>query len=525
MVTTRLDVARAHRRGPAGRASCCGAARTRTRSRRSSTSTRATTRPLRVRRDARRRAGHPGRARRSPASAREAYLRVRADGAGTLHRRGLGRRRGVAADRRSRSTDLGDPDDAEDRPQGRPTASDSDERGAVPVLPRRLLGPRRAGVRRRPSSPAQPDGELGWYTTAADGHARRPTTGRSAASARSSTGSTAGRTQTYSGPFTIGEPGEHEVEYFATDDAAEPNVEAREDARPARRRATAPEDRSPSLARPGGRRRPGRGDARSAGRRGGSGAVLTQYRVDGGPWQTYSGRGRAAASTAPRRRSRSGRRPAPAAFELLDDGSGGITPVGGLGMLWYPVKPFGDFKLKFQFREGRTDGGLLQRRRVRALPGPARAGRPASGRLREDRHRGDRPGVGGDLLRPRDPALRRHGPASRRRPGRSTTSTRTASTTIGEPSEVGEWNDYEVEVVGQTLPIFRNGDADQRVRERARDRVVARRRPADDAAPVRAGLHRPAEPRRPGPHAVPRRPGRGPLGGRARAQPDRARSR
>jgi hypothetical protein len=40
----------------------------------------------------------------------------------------------------------------------------------------------------------------------------------------------------------------------------------------------------------------------------------------------------------------------------MTDGSGGITPVGGLGMLWYPVKTYGDFKLKFQFREGRTDG-------------------------------------------------------------------------------------------------------------------------------------------------------------------------
>ena len=26
-------------------------------------------------------------------------------------------------------------------------------------------------------------------------------------------------------------------------------------------------------------------------------------------------------------------------------------------MLWYPVKAFGDFRLKLQFREGRTDGG------------------------------------------------------------------------------------------------------------------------------------------------------------------------
>ena len=42
----------------------------------------------------------------------------------------------------------------------------------------------------------------------------------------------------------------------------------------------------------------------------------------------------------------------------MTDGSGGITPVGGLGMLWYPVKAYGDFRVKLQFREGRTDGGF-----------------------------------------------------------------------------------------------------------------------------------------------------------------------
>src|SRR5262249_54542457 len=43
-------------------------------------------------------------------------------------------------------------------------------------------------------------------------------------------------------------------------------------------------------------------------------------------------------------------------FDLLADGSGGITPVDGLGMLWYP-KPFGDFRLKLQFREGQGTNG------------------------------------------------------------------------------------------------------------------------------------------------------------------------
>ena len=90
----------------------------------------------------------------------------------------------------------------------------------------------------------------------------------------------------------------------------------------------------------------------------------------------------------------------------MTDGSGGITPVGGLGMLWYPVKQFGDFRLKFQFREGRTDGGYSNGGVFVRFPNPEQLA-AAAGRVREGRQRRDAAGLGGDLLRPRDPALRR----------------------------------------------------------------------------------------------------------------------
>jgi hypothetical protein len=42
-------------------------------------------------------------------------------------------------------------------------------------------------------------------------------------------------------------------------------------------------------------------------------------------------------------------------FDLRPDGT--IVSRGGLGMLWYPVKQYGDFSLKLQFRDERGDDG------------------------------------------------------------------------------------------------------------------------------------------------------------------------
>ena len=186
--------------------------------------------------------------------------------------------------------------------------------------------------------------------------------------------------------------------------------------------------------------------------------MLTQYRVDGGPWQTYQPQRTSSCSTTAAGSLSTWAQAGGGSFELLDDGSGGISPVGGLGMLWYPVKEFGDFKLKFQFREGRTGR--------RAAPTAARS---CASRIR--------------ACRSISVPTRAPGRAARRptRPGsRSTAVTRSSSTTAtsGEPQKTGsiynfdqnehrrrsasrakgEWNDYEIEVIGQNYTVFRNGD-------------------------------------------------------------------
>ena len=447
------------------------------------------------------------------ASAREAYLRVRTNGNGTYIAEGS-----LDGDEwmpiASPISGLGDPETLK---VGIKASDGSASENAARFAYFRVDCSDRVAPETTASvSPGEPDGQLGWYRTA-------PTVtlaaddGPFGGISRIQYKIDDGPTRTYTGPFTLSQAGDHVVEYFATDDAAEPNV-APAQTLGLRVDANAPRTVA-SLARPAGADGPVEVTLDPQDGSGGSGAVLTQYRVDGGPWRAYQAKDQqllddSAASLAQWAQAGAG------SFERLDDGSGGITPVGGLGMLWYPVEQFGDFKLKFQFREGRTDGGLLQRRRIRALSRPARAGRAASRRVRQDGQRGIRPGLGRDLLRSRDPALRRNdrraaedGVDLQLRPERHRRDRRAE-----RGRRVERLRGRGRRPALHDPPQRRR---DQRVRERARDRVVARRRPVDVAAPVRAGLRRVPEPRRGGHDAVPRRPGPGPVGGRAGSQSDR----
>ena len=197
---------------------------------------------------------------------------------------------------------------------------------------------------------ATPDGELGWYTKAP----------KITLAADDGVGDgvdkvtykvDGGAETTYEGPFTVAGEGEHVVEYHATDKAE--NVESIKKVA-FRVDATAPKttvDAQLANAENGPATVTLNTDDGS-----GSGAVLTEYRVDGGPWTTYMSKEEqildgTAASLAQWKQAGAGN------FELMNDGSGGINPVGGLGMLWYP-KPYGDYKLKLQFREGQGTNGF-----------------------------------------------------------------------------------------------------------------------------------------------------------------------
>jgi hypothetical protein len=94
--------------------------------------------------------------------------------------------------------------------------------------------------------------------------------------------------------------------------------------------------------------------------RSGTGIARTEYRLDGGPWTTYQAPlvpllDRTSASFA--RWQHVG----PGSFERRVDGS--VVTRGGLGMLWFPSRAFGDvaFHLQWQDVGGGSNGGVIIR--------------------------------------------------------------------------------------------------------------------------------------------------------------------
>ena len=190
----------------------------------------------------------------------------------------------------------------------------------------------------------------------------------------------------------------------------------------------------------------------------GSGTVLTQYRVDGGPWKVYEAvddevlfDGSEASlqqwRQAPTRRVRPAGGPAPAPY---------ISPVGGLGMLWYPVKQYGDFKFKFQFREGRTDGGFSNGGAFVRFPNPDETPRV---------HECSKVGSAATSAAwvaincGHEIQLYDGETGETRKTGSIYTFDNTTLDQAGiDPAKRGEWEDYEIEVVGQHYTIRRNGE-------------------------------------------------------------------
>ena len=332
-------------------------------------------------------------------SPREAYIRVRADGAGLyIPEFSLDGETwdAIAAP----LEDLGDPDSIR---FGVTAMSGADATAAARFLYFRVdCSDRVAPVSTASVAPAQPGGEHGWYTApptvtlAADD-------GAEGGIGKIEYSIDGGPLTTYGGPFTI-DQGTHEVEYFATDNAAEPNAEPRKtiglrvDSAAPRTNAT--------LDRSAGQNGPVKVTLAAQDGAAGSGAVLTQYRVDGGPWKTYSaadeqlfdGTAAVARAVGPGRR-----RPLRAARRRVGRGHAGRRA----GDAVVPGQAVRGLQAQVPVPRGADGRRQLQRRRVRPVPGPAGAGGPASRRVREDRLRGQRRGLGRDLLRPRDPALRR----------------------------------------------------------------------------------------------------------------------
>jgi len=190
----------------------------------------------------------------------------------------------------------------------------------------------------------------------------------------------------------------------------------------------------------------------------GSGTTLTEYRVDGGPWTTYEADAEQVLLDNSEGSLSSWKQVGAGGFTRMTDNSGGITPTAStsLGMLYYPVQDFGDFRLKLQFREGRQDGGYSNGGVFVRFPNPEQTPR---------QHDCSKYGSAAN-----DPAwvaiycgheIQLFDDEANDRETRKTGSIYTFDNNnisqIGQPKQRGQWEDYEVEVVGQHYKISRNG--------------------------------------------------------------------
>ncbi|MDA0140166.1 DUF1080 domain-containing protein [Solirubrobacter sp. CPCC 204708] len=202
----------------------------------------------------------------------------------------------------------------------------------------------------------------------------------------------------------------------------------------------------------------------------GSGVAKTEVRVDGGEWKPYEETEtilNSAADLAKWAQAGAG------GLNWVDDPNGGYARTfGNFGMPWYPVKDYGDFSLKMQWRDSSTgtsgNGGVFVR-----FPNPTEAvTRPAG-----QRHACQ---VGSAQS---DPAwvaiycgheiqINDNQPSEPQKTG-SVYNFQPLNTTQAKVQPRGTWVDYEIRVVGQTYTIIRNGEVLQTF-ENTRDKPSSR---------------------------------------------------
>jgi PKD repeat protein/type 1 glutamine amidotransferase/glucose/arabinose dehydrogenase len=297
-------------------------------------------------------------------------------------------------------------------------------------------------------SPPAPDGELGWYSTA-------PRVTLAADDGSLGTGvesteyriGTSGDFTPYTAPITVSAPGRQIVQYRSTDNSG--NEEAMQSLTLAvDPQAPVTSARVDTLG----------GVARRVSLRAtdaGAGLRDVRYRVDGGAWRTYSGPAAdqvlfdgTAASLSKWKQA------GPGGFDLVSGGA--MQAHGGLGMLWYPGKELGDFALKLQFRDARTDGGYANSGAFTRFPDPDKVVSQPSN---------ERPScVSADEDRPEWVAIF-CGQEIQMYDGPTGEPQKTGSIYNFQPLDIdqamavpkGEWSDYEVRVVGQQYTVVRNG--------------------------------------------------------------------
>ncbi|MET0817102.1 MAG: ThuA domain-containing protein [Solirubrobacteraceae bacterium] len=190
---------------------------------------------------------------------------------------------------------------------------------------------------------------------------------------------------------------------------------------------------------------------------GGSGLATTEYRVDGGAWKEYDTIPDADEIFDGSEESFAKWKQAPGgSFQLQPNGS--MRTIGGLGMLWYAERPYGDFSLQFEWRDGATgtgwsNGGAFVRfpnpDDVVALPSNA-AERPDCAKT-ETQTAWVAIRCGHELQVHDNP-----GGGEPQKTG-SVYNFAPLNITQARPVPKGDWTKYEIRVVGQQYTLIRDG--------------------------------------------------------------------
>ncbi|WP_324649951.1 ThuA domain-containing protein [Georgenia sp. H159] len=134
-------------------------------------------------------------------------------------------------------------------------------------------------------------------------------------------------------------------------------------------------------------------------------------------------------------------------FELLDGGS--ILSRGGLGMLWYEAEEFEDFSLKLQFRDVSEGDAYANSGVFVRFPDPTAEEQPECGEGQSEAWVAISCGHEIQLY---------DGPTGEPQKTGSVYNFDPVGLDDAGVTPKGEWNDYEIRVVGQQYTILRNGE-------------------------------------------------------------------
>jgi hypothetical protein len=300
------------------------------------------------------------------------------------------------------------------------------------------------------TDPADPNGQNGWFTGPVE--VTLDATDNDGGSGVDSTEYSidGGEFQPYTAPFSVSDDGEHEVEYRSTD--VEGNVEATKsldlkiDSTPPETTATTEGDGPVEV-------------TLEADDGEGSGVAKTEFSVDGGEFQEYVSEQTILNSAAD---LEDWAQAGPGGLNWVDAEGGYARTFGGLGMPWYPVREFGDFSLKLEWRDSSTgtagNSGVFVRFPDPRIP---LADRPTSGPGDWDGQYCGRTGAAAG-----DPAwvaiycgqeIQINDHQSDTQKTGSIYNFAPVEDPDHMPQPRGTWVEYEVRVEGQQYTILRNG--------------------------------------------------------------------